>query len=178
MKYRALALVVMGAAICCSSGFALSVTDAGLERGKLELSSAGVLAFGPDAILLVADSKAGAIVALDTGDRDAAPSPRPEHSHESVLETLADKLGAPSDQVTIHDLAVNPISGALYLSASRGAGPDALPLIARLGADGSLEVLSLDDVSFSRVVLPNAPDPAAKSRRGASLRLEAITDQI
>ena len=44
---------------------------ADLPAGKVELKSAGALAFGPDGILFVGDSVGGAIVAIDTEDRKA-----------------------------------------------------------------------------------------------------------
>jgi hypothetical protein len=59
---------------------------------------------------------------------------------------------------------------------SRGRSADAVPVIVRTGAGGKLEILSLDNIPHSRVELPNAPSADAKNRRGAPLRLEAITD--
>ena len=44
-----------------------------LIPGKVELKSAGALAFGPNGVLFVADSAGGAVVALDTNDHTAAP---------------------------------------------------------------------------------------------------------
>jgi hypothetical protein len=42
-----------------------------MPAGKVELKSAGALAFGPAGVLFVGDSVGGAVVALDTGDRAA-----------------------------------------------------------------------------------------------------------
>ena len=44
---------------------------ADLPSGKVQLMSAGALAFGPDGILFVGDSVGGAVVAIDTGDTKA-----------------------------------------------------------------------------------------------------------
>ena len=40
-------------------------------------------------------------------------------------------LGTDSKQIAINDLAVNPLSGNVYLSVSRGRGPDAIPVLVR-----------------------------------------------
>ena len=42
----------------------------GLKEGKPDIKSAASLAFGPDGVLFVADTKGAAIFALDTGDTD------------------------------------------------------------------------------------------------------------
>ena len=47
-----------------------------LPSGKVQLKSAGALAFGPDGILFVGDSVGGAVVAIDTGDRKRPLPPR------------------------------------------------------------------------------------------------------
>ncbi len=145
-----------------------------LQSGKADLRSAGALAFAPDGILLVGDSLGGAVFALDTGDRTAGSSGKVEVS--SVNEKIAALLGIAPDQILVNDMAVNPISKNVYLSVSRGRGPDALPVILRLSHSGKLEALSLDGVKHAKVSLPNAPAADAKDRRGRSLRVQAITD--
>jgi hypothetical protein len=152
--------------------FGASLT-AGLESGKAALRSAGVLAFGPEGILFVGDSTDGSIWALDTGDRSAA-SAQPEIS--GINHKVAALLGSAPDQILINDMAVNPASRRVYLSVSRGRGPDAIPVILRTDASGKLEEFALDNVRHARVSLPNAPDANKKDNRGNSPRMEAITD--
>ena len=84
-------------------------------------------------------------------------------------------LGTKPQQIMINDLAVNPISGNVYLSVSRGRGPDALRVLLGVGADGKLDEVALENVRFARTEIPNPPDPNAR-RRGESLRSESITD--
>jgi hypothetical protein len=144
------------------------------QQGQPDLKFAGPLAFGPDGILFVGDPLSAAVFAIDTGDRsaaDAGPINIP-----SVNQQIAAVLGSSPDQIMINDLAVNPLSGTAYLSVSRGRGPDAKPVIVRIGGDGKVAVLSLDKVNFAKAPLPNAPDPSAKDRRGNSQRQESITD--
>jgi hypothetical protein len=148
---------------------------AGLKAGKVELKSAGALAFGPEGILFVGDSVGGAIYALDTGDRPANASAKAVEIG-GFNEKIAALLGTSADQILINDLAVNPISKRVYVSVSRGRGPDAVPVLLRADGAGKLEEVSLNSVPHARANLPNAPDPAKTDRRGQSLRLEAITD--
>lgn len=147
-----------------------------LKAGKAELQSAGPLAFGPDGVLFVGDSMGAAIFALATEDTVSSSPGRIDIS--GINEKVAALLGTSADQILINDMAVNPASKRVYLSVSRGRGPDATPLILRVDASGKLEEFSLENVKHARVTLPNAPDPEAKNRRGQSLRLEAITDLV
>ena len=46
----------------------------GMKEGAVNLKSAGPIAFGPDGILLVADTKSAAIVAIATDDQQSGAS--------------------------------------------------------------------------------------------------------
>ncbi|MGH9722460.1 MAG: hypothetical protein ACRD8O_19790, partial [Bryobacteraceae bacterium] len=146
-----------------------------LKPGKPALKSAGALAFGPDGILFVGDSVSATIFALDTGDRSAAKSGG-TYNLTAINQKIAALIGSAPDQVMVNDVVVNPISKKAYISVSRGRGPDALPVLVRTDAAGKLEEVPLTNVKHSAVLLPNAPDPSAKTARGAVPRLEAITD--
>jgi len=145
-----------------------------LKTGKVELKSAGPLAFGPDGILFVGDSMAASIVALDTKDRTTATAAALDVTR--IDEKIAALLGTTPDQIMINDLAVNSISKNTYLSVSRGRGPDAIPVILRADPSGRIEEFSLQQVPFASVSLPNTPDPQETDPRGQSRRLESITD--
>jgi hypothetical protein len=132
------------------------------------------LAFGPDGILFVGDSLAASIVALDTADTKPAKAAPVEV--KGLNEKIAAVLGTSADQILINDVAVNPSSKRVYISVSRGRGPDAIPVILRTDASGKLAELSLENIRHARVSLPNAPDENAKDQRGGSRRLESITD--
>jgi hypothetical protein len=165
-------LVVSG--VFAAQAIAAGAT-AGLKAGTPDLKSAGVLAFGPDGVLLVGDSLGAAIFAIDTGDRESASSQAlPEVA--GIDGKIAGLLGTKADQILINDLAVNPISGRAYLSVSRGLGPDAAPVLVRVDRGGKLSEVSLKGVNFAKASVPNVPDADAKDRRGAPQRMEAITD--
>ena len=48
---------------------------------------------------------------------------------DNIKQKIASLLGTGADQVRIQDVAVNPASGKVYVSVSRGRGPDAQPVI-------------------------------------------------
>lgn len=149
----------------------------GMKEGKPAFKSMNQLAFGPEGVLFVADTKAAAIVAIATGDTKAAPGDAALKA-EAVNQKIAALAGTTADQIVIEDLAVNPISRQAYLAVTRGRGTDAVPLLVRIKTDGQPELVSLNHVAFSRAELPNpAPDQTTgQGNRAQNRRMEAITD--
>lgn len=168
----------IGTALTVVLGLALAGGTARAEwkNGTPELKSAGALAFGPDGVLLIGDTANAKIVAIDTGDR----GPRGEAAAinvEKLGEKVAALLGTAPQQIAINDVAVNPLSGRVYLSVSRGRGADAQPVVLRIEPSGKLEPVSLEKVKFDTAALPNPPAPGGAAREGRpSPRQEAITD--
>lgn len=160
------------AAACAAAAQPARAQTAGMKEGPVELDSISQIAFGPDGILFIADPRAAAIVAVATGDTQ--PAEAAALKVEGFDAKIAALLGAQPEQVQIHDLAVNPLSKNVYVALSRGRGPDAAPLLARVTPAGQIEPVKLDRVLFSRAELPDAPeeDPAARNNP----RLDAITD--
>ncbi len=109
------------------------------------------------------DTKGAALFAIDTRDRAATKEKRSVEVKD-LTGKIAGLLGTDAKQVQINDLAVNPLSGNTYVSVSRGRGPDAIPVIVRITADGKLEELALDNVRFAKAEIPNAPNPGPAVR--------------
>ena len=150
---------------------------ADFKEGKPSFKSMGPIAFGPEGILFVADTKSAAIVAIVTGDTKAAAGAKPLKI-ESLNQKIAGLLGSSAEQLLIDDLAVNPESHSVYLAVSRGRGPDAIPVLVRATTAGELEIVALDKVKFSRAELPDAPvdGVVGEGRRSSNPRQESITD--
>jgi hypothetical protein len=179
MKKFACYLACFAIALGLTTGARAALTD-GMTLGKADFKQMNQLAFGPEGILFVADAKAGAVVAIATGDTRPVTSARSIKA-EAINQKIASLLGTVADQIAIRDLAVNPISRQVYLAVSRGLGPDATPVLLRVKADGQPEIVALDRVRSSRIELPNpvaddAPAPAAGGNGRNDRRLEAITD--
>ncbi len=178
---RKFVFVNTGLALCLTAALAIGVIAArrpasplaDLASGNVQLKSAGALAFGPEGILFVGDSVGGAVVAIDTGDRKAASSAS-KINVQGIDEKIAALVGVAPDQILINDVKVNPISKNIYLSASRGRGPEALPLILRVDAAGKISTLALDNAKHSSVSLVDAPEsnPAVKQNP----RMQTITN--
>lgn len=154
----------------------LAAAPTGLDQqGRPALKLAGPMAFGPDGVLFIGDPQSAAIFAIDTAEK---PSKNAGAAIEvaQIDQKIAALLGSTAKDVLINDLAVNPATGTVYLSVSRGRGPDAAPVIIRVDPQGKLSELALDDVHYAKANLPNAPDANAKDRRGNSQRQESITD--
>jgi hypothetical protein len=139
-----------------------------LTAGTPDPKSAGQLAFGPDGVLFVGDALGAAVFALDTQDTQPAASAG-KIEVKAINEKIAAMLGTTADQILINDVKVNPISKKIYLSVSRGRGPDAGALILRIDRTGKISEFSLDHIKFSTVSMPDAPesDPSAAPKRSA-----------
>jgi hypothetical protein len=146
---------------------------ASLAAGKVQLKSAGPLAFGPEGVLFVGDSTGGSVVEIDTGDQKAVRTGA-KIDIDGIDVKIAAMVGVTPDQIGINDVKVNPISKNVYLSVSRGRGPDAMPLIVRVDAAGSVTNVSLDNIKNASVSLTDAPE--AKPGARTDPRMMTITD--
>ncbi|MEW4527993.1 hypothetical protein [Maioricimonas sp. JC845] len=166
----------LAVAAALTAGSAQAADQYGLSKGTPDLKSAGPLAFGPAGILFIGDTKGAAVFAVRTGETSGDPS-GVEVNVEGVNVKVAEQLGVSSQDLQINDLAVNPASGTVYLSVSRGA-PSAGPAIVRIDADGTISELSLEEVAFAKAELPNAPEDKVvqRGRRSANYRDSSITD--
>lgn len=179
MKTPIVALLAVGALHATLLAAPLpSDWTAGFTEGKPALKSVSQLAFGPEGILFLADTKSAAIVAFSTGDTKAPEAGAKPPVVEGINSKIAALLGTTPEEILIDDLAVNPVSKKAYLAVSRGRGPEAVPVIVRVSAGGELEAVSLDKVKFSRAELPDAPidGVVGEGRRQSNPRQESITD--
>jgi len=145
---------------------------AALTAGKVQLMSAGPMAFGPAGILFVGDSLGGSVVAIDTADTKAPAAPV-KINVEGIDTKIAALVGITPDQIVINNVAVNPISKNVYVSASRGRGPDAAALIVKVESADKISLLPLDNARHASVSLADAPasNPAARQNP----RVQTIT---
>lgn len=171
---KALSAVLLTGLLIPANHAAAAAT--GMKEGSVTLKSAGPIAFGPEGILLVADTKAAAIVAIETGDTKSG-SAKPLKV-EGINTKVAALLGTTPDQIIINDMAVNPQSRNVYLAVSRGRGPDSAPALIRVKQDGQPELVSLEKVKHSRAELPDAPveGVVGEGNRQSNPRNESITD--
>ncbi|MCR9197190.1 MAG: hypothetical protein NXI04_00965 [Planctomycetaceae bacterium] len=155
------------ALLCCAPAVG---ADWGLKRGTPDLKSAGSLAFGPQDILFVGDTKSATVFAIATGDLEGDPA-KSSINLSDVGRMVSDVVGGPA---TINDLVVNPTTGVAFASVTAG---EQAALISINGA-GKISRLDLTDVPFASVTLDNVPPDGAsgQGRRRRNYRSEAITD--
>ena len=166
------ALTISAVAIIAIADVPTNLT-ANLKPGKLQLKSAGALAFGPDGVLFIGDSLGGSVAAIDTSDH-TAPKGAASINVEGLDAKIAAMVGVTADQIVVNDMKVNPLSKNVYLSVSRGKGPDAQPLIVKVDTTGAVSNVSLENVKFSQVSLVDAPASNPTARQDP--RTTTITD--
>jgi hypothetical protein len=163
------------AGLLCTAILALCASTSNLVPGKAGLKSAGALAFGPDGVLFVGDTAGAAIWALDVKDNHPSKATG-AFEIKGVNEKIAAMLGTAPDQILINDAAVNPASKNVYLSVSRGRGPDAAAVILRVDGEGKISEVALDNIAHSYVKFSDAPAPAANGRQVETITSIAYVD--
>jgi hypothetical protein len=153
---------------------AIAFTANAAPGDKVALQSAGALAFAPGGVLLIGDSAGGQIVAVETGDTAKGGAGKVEIADLSAK--IAAMLGTTADQIAVNDVAVNPVSGSVYISVARGLGAEAKPVVLKADRTGALTEVKVDALKHTAVSLSDAPAPDAKNARGQLMRAEAITD--
>ncbi len=126
-----------------------------MNSGKVDVKSAGPLAFGPNGILFIGDSLGAQIVAIDTGDTKAVATASLNVS--GIDGKIASALGTSVDQLSALHVVANPISKNVYISVNRGRGADAKAVLLKLDTAGKLSEVSLDNVKYAVAALPNPP---------------------
>jgi hypothetical protein len=166
------------AAVCLLLSISVGQSaDWGMKEGTLEIKSAGSLAFGPDGILFIGDSKGATIFAIATGDTKGDPG-KVKIQLTGLNKQIATLLGTTPENVTVNDLAINPLTGAAFLSVTKGKGSDAAAAIVRVDATSKLTEVSLKKIPFQKVVLPDAPEDKDVTINGRTRnpRNDSITD--
>src|SRR3954467_10306956 len=172
MRFSALSR--LAATTCCAAVFAFGATT--MQTGKAGLKSAGALAVGPDGVLFVGDSAGAAIYALDVNDRAAAKSSG-SLEVKGINDKIAAMLGTTADQIAINDVVVNPASKNVYVSVSRGKGNDAVPVIVRVDTAGKISEVSLDNIKYATVSLPDKPT-ADRQRMETITQMKYVSGQL
>lgn len=175
LKARVTLLALAVAAVLAASANAADLS-ASLTKGTVELKSAGPLAFGPEGILFVGDTKGATIFAIATEDT-TAPKAFEKFKIEGVNEKIGNLLGVDSKGIAINDMAANPLSGNIYFSVTRGKDADAQPVIVRVDPKGKISELALKDVKFSKVTFENAPTDA-KNRQVSITQIAFVKDRV
>jgi hypothetical protein len=148
----------------------------GMSTAAIELRSAGVMQFGPDGTLFLADPMAATVYAIDVAEafRDTTVT---GVRIDDLDVKLAAGLGVSREDIRIVDMAAHPISQTLYFSLTRGRGDNAVPLLVSITkADEVVKVLPLENIRHSKASVADAPAPDKKTPWGQPSRGMSITD--
>ncbi len=132
MKIPSLSVAAVCAAFLVSGALALAVPATvpaslkGATQGDLALKSIGVISFGPEGLLLVAEPGSASIVAIETSDK--GPEVKATPALSDVAGTIATALQTTAEKIQIVGMAVNPASGKVYFSV-RDIGANAVALV-------------------------------------------------
>jgi len=173
MKKNAYLLVLAAAIGVAVTAFTYRSDNSGygLTLGNPEIKSITALAFGPDGILFIGDSKSATIFAIDTKDKTTADKSS-AIDLKAVDQKIASLLGTKVENIAFQDMAVNPLSKKIYIAIQHS---DGTPVLLTIDGD-KIQAVSLTDIAFSSIALNNAPAEDAKDQRGRSLRISTISD--
>ncbi len=154
-----------------ASAFSHVDRAASFEYGDPGIKSMHALAFSPDGVLFIGDSKSATIFAIQTEDVSAGKEVE-DIEVNKVDELIADALGTEVENITIQDMAIHPLSKRVYLAVHHVDGTPVLLTIQK----GRLDVVNLSSVNYSKAALGSPVEESATDRRGRSLRQWAISD--
>lgn len=143
----------------------------GMMNGTPEIRSISAMSFGKDGMLFIGDSKSAAIIAFDTKDTKTS-AKFSTHSMTGITQHIAALLGTQKENITITDMAVNPLSKKIYLAIQHS---DGTPALLRLH-NNTLEAVALKNIAYSTMALNDVVAEDAKDGRGRPLRVSTISD--
>jgi hypothetical protein len=164
-------LGVAAAALAVTSPVPVATAGTDKDKGtRLKatglVESAGALAFGPDNVLFIGDTKGAAVHAFQLPPGAFTPQTNVLLGNaktfegrdlvRSIDQKLAALMGTSPDQIVINDMVAHRPSKQVFMSVHRGRGPDAIPVIVKVN-DGHLEVLDLDKFPHSKVRITDVP---------------------
>jgi len=148
-----------------------STNPYGMKKGTPGIKSISALAFGPDGILFIGDSKSASVFAIDTKDKTAVDKAA-NVEIKNIDVKIAASLGTEAKNIRIKDIAVNPVSKKIYCAVEN---MDGTPVLLRLEGE-TIQPVSLKDIEFSVSSIANVPAEDQKDNRGRSLRESVISD--
>ena len=156
MRHTYLKLAVVTVLALAASGSLTGAASTATSGSGPTFKHIGPLAFGPDGVLFAADGQDVSITALQLSKQMAGGVPGTKDV-PGIDQKIAGLLGIDAKNLLITDMVVNPKTGNAFISAVRGRGVGATSVLVRVDGAAKIEVISLDQVRYSRIGLPNPP---------------------
>ena len=147
----------------------------GMHVGTVAWQSAGAMTFGPEGTLFVADSRGGKLYALRIEDTRVERDTGRFQVNELDAKVAA-VLGTSPRELRFNDMAVNPATGNIFLTVSRGLGDGASPALVKVNARGEASLVDVDRIRFSATDLPASPSREEKTAWGQPKWMLSVTD--
>ncbi|MEM6712236.1 MAG: hypothetical protein AAF590_08130 [Pseudomonadota bacterium] len=119
--------------------------------------SFGILEFGPDNTLFLADSVGGTIHAYTLPSNGLAPEEDAAFNLLDIDQLVSEALGA-SGRVLYSDLAVHPVTRDAYVSVSTTVDGTQTGAVVSITRDGTVNVLDLGSLTSSQFTLNDTAD--------------------
>ena len=142
------------------------------SKGTPEVKSMTALAFGPSGVLFIGDSQNPSVFAVEIKDTKKAASAQCDLNN--IDWKIDEWLATTTENVSITDMAVNPVSKKLYIAVKSG---DGTPVLLTLSGNNELKAVSLKNVNFSSTAVNNPPDATKKDRQGKPWSLMSLSDR-
>ena len=156
MRHTSFRVMAVMAFALATSGSVTGAAPTAISGSGPTFKHIGPLAFGPDGVLFAADGQDVSIAALQLGQQMAGGAPG-TRDVPAIDQKIAALLGIDAKNLLITDMVVNPKTGNAFISAMRGRGAGATPVLLRVDGAGKIDVIVLDQVRYSRIGLPNPP---------------------
>ncbi len=164
-------LLITGIVLLAANKPFVKSSPYGFTKGTPGIKSISALSFGKNGILFIGDSKSASVFAVDTKDTKKNDN-TPAIDMSDIDQKIASALGTQKENITITDMAVNPVSKKLYIAIQHSDGSAAILTLEK----GKIESMGLQEVDFSSVALNDAYAEDAKDARGRPLRVSTISD--
>ncbi|CAM1369139.1 hypothetical protein [Tenacibaculum xiamenense] len=183
MKNRTLIIsVLLGITLINSSCKAQQATNSIIKTNKSianndskrsQLDGASVLAFGPNDILFVGDSKSGTIYAISTAAKTLE-KPIP-FNEKGIDKQIAKVLGVPRSEVIIADMQIHPTSQEAYIAVKRGNSLEAKSYILAISPE-SKDIRFVDVSNRTQIKINNIRTESFNFYRDRPANTLNITD--
>ena len=152
-RFSLLLVAALSLATIAASSASNSTATTGVTP---EFKHIGKLAFGPEGVIFAADGQEVTITALQLGEQMAGGVPGTQDV-PAIDRKVSGLLGIDAGNLLITDMVVDPNTRNTYLSVMRGLGAGATPVLLRVDGAGEIDVISFDQVRYTRIGVPNPP---------------------
>ncbi|MEN1784768.1 MAG: hypothetical protein AAGF77_06460 [Bacteroidota bacterium] len=176
-KISFISVVLAAILVIVVSGFSSlqKAAETAIDLEKVSLPGATVLAFGPDNVLFVGDSKAAVVHAIPTASQPLK-DPVPFNFMDFDLK-LAEVLQIDARDLIINDMKIHPVSQEAYFAIKKGHAPDAPSMIAIVSpTDGEIRFLEVTASNSTKSVIKNPASDDLKFWRDIPASTLTITD--